>query len=85
MKHKLLGDYDNGELQPDAIVAADGKGKFRTITEALKAYKLNSNGWYVIYVKAGVYNENIFISKDQSNMYIYGDGIDKNSCLRIKK
>lgn len=23
VKHKLLGDYDNGELQPDAIVAAD--------------------------------------------------------------
>ncbi|KAJ9185730.1 hypothetical protein P3X46_005327 [Hevea brasiliensis] len=76
-KHKLLGDYDNGELRPDALVAADGTGEFRNIAEALKAYKLNSKGWYVIYVKAGVYKENIFISKDQINVYIYGDGIDK--------
>ncbi|EEF36656.1 pectinesterase [Ricinus communis] len=77
MNRNLFEGYSNGILQSDAVVAADGSGQFKTIGEALNSYKLNTKGWYVIYVKAGVYNEHVFISRILTNVYMYGDGIDR--------
>ncbi|XP_050211759.1 pectinesterase-like isoform X2 [Mercurialis annua] len=74
---RLLEGNESSTLQPDAIVAGDGSGQFRTIGEALNSYKLNGNGLYVIYVKAGVYNEHVFVPLNLTNVYMYGDGIDK--------
>lgn len=72
----LKASANASNLQPDAVVAADGSGQFKTIGDALNAYKLNSNKWYVIYLKAGVYNETVIISKNQINVYMYGAGND---------
>ena len=71
---KLLALQDNGRLTPNAIVAKDGSGHFTTIAAALAAYPKNLKGRYVIYVKAGIYREYITVTKDQVNVYMYGDG-----------
>ncbi|KAL5538068.1 hypothetical protein UlMin_042278 [Ulmus minor] len=71
---KLLATLGGGALQPNVVVAKDGSGKFKTIAAALAAYPKNHKGRYVIYVKAGVYNEYITVEKDQINVIMYGDG-----------
>lgn len=74
---KLLGGpHLHKTRKPDAEVAKDGSGQFKTITEALVAYpkNLSPSRKYVIHVKAGIYNEYITIEKNQENVYMYGDG-----------
>ena len=70
---KLLA-LDNKGIRPNAVVAKDGSGQFKSIAAALAAYPKNLRGRYVIYVKAGIYNEYITVTKDQRNVFIYGDG-----------
>lgn len=66
----------NSHLTPNAIVAKDGSGNFKTIGEALAAYPKDQKGKgrYVIYVKAGIYREYLAVTKDQVNVFMYGDG-----------
>ncbi|KAM0071832.1 putative pectinesterase [Helianthus debilis subsp. tardiflorus] len=60
---------------PNAIVAQDGSGKFKSIKQALAAYPPNHQGRYIIYIKAGTYSEGqIIVDKNQNNVYMYGDG-----------
>ncbi|KAJ7973137.1 Pectinesterase [Quillaja saponaria] len=71
---KLLA-VNRGRIQPNVVVAKDGSGQFKTIGAALAAYPKNLNtGRYVIYVKAGVYDEIITVDKNMKNVLIYGDG-----------
>lgn len=74
---KLLASGNNGAIRPNAVVAQDGSGQFRTISAALAAYPQNLRGRYVIYVKAGIYREYVTVTKTQPNVYIYGDGSRK--------
>lgn len=71
---KLLAAGNNAGLRPNAVVAKDGSGQFRTIGAALAAYPKNLRGRYVIYVKAGIYDEYITVEKNQVNVFMYGDG-----------
>ncbi|KAK3011953.1 hypothetical protein RJ639_012535 [Escallonia herrerae] len=71
---KLLASNNNGQLTPNAVVAKDGSGHYKTIAAALAAYPTNNKGRYVIYVKAGIYDEYITVTKDQVNVFMYGDG-----------
>ncbi|XP_051134509.1 pectinesterase-like [Andrographis paniculata] len=63
--------------KPDVVVAADGSGQFKTITDAVAAYPPNHTGRFVIYVKAGDYNEQVTITNNKPNILMYGDGIGK--------
>ena len=60
-----FGDHTDGKppaqslFKPDLIVAADGSGDFRTVTEAVKAVPQARNERFVILVKDGVYREKI--------------------------
>lgn len=74
---KLLAKHREGALPPNAVVAKDGSGQFKTIGEALAAYPKNLQGRYVIYVKAGKYDEYITVTKNQINVFMYGDGSRK--------
>ncbi|KAK7356265.1 hypothetical protein VNO80_15533 [Phaseolus coccineus] len=74
---KLLAQVQKGGAAPNAVVAKDGSGKFKTIKEAIDAYPAKLQGRYVIYVKAGVYDEYITIPKKSANILIYGDGPGK--------
>ncbi|XP_042502570.1 pectinesterase-like [Macadamia integrifolia] len=62
--------------QANIVVAADGSGNYKTISEALTASSNLRSGTsrFVIYVKKGTYPENIQIT--QSNIMLIGDGID---------
>lgn len=57
------------------MVAQDGSGNFRTISEAVAAAKTGTKR-FVIYVKKGVYREYVEIKKSVKNLTLIGDGID---------
>ncbi|CAK8563921.1 unnamed protein product [Lathyrus sativus] len=63
---------------PNVTVAKDGKGDFKTISEALAAIPAIYPGRYVIYVKEGVYDETVTITKKMQNVTMYGDGSQKS-------
>ncbi|XP_042502568.1 LOW QUALITY PROTEIN: pectinesterase-like [Macadamia integrifolia] len=64
--------------QANIVVAADGSGNYKTITEALAASSKLRSGTsiFVIYVKKGTYQENVEITKSMKNIMLIGDGID---------
>ncbi|TKY52414.1 pectinesterase/pectinesterase inhibitor 13 [Spatholobus suberectus] len=73
--HDTLSNMQQGEAAPpNAVVAQDGSGQFKTINDAIASYPKNFKGRFVIYVKAGVYDEYITIPKKSENILIYGDG-----------
>ncbi|KAL4018561.1 hypothetical protein IC575_022159 [Cucumis melo] len=72
---KLLASKQGGvRPTPNAVVAKDGSGQYKTIAAALAAYPKALRGRYVIYVKAGIYDEYITVTKDMKNVFMYGDG-----------
>ncbi|XVF72823.1 hypothetical protein PTKIN_Ptkin12aG0151500 [Pterospermum kingtungense] len=71
---KLLAKIDNSNLKPNAVVAKDGSGQFKSIAEAIAAAPKGSQARHVIYVKAGVYDEYVFVDKKTVNILMYGDG-----------
>ncbi|KAI5067307.1 hypothetical protein GOP47_0017835 [Adiantum capillus-veneris] len=64
-------------IAANAIVAKDGSGKYTTVTAAVNAIPSSFSGRYVIYIKKGVYNEVLNVTKNQKNVTFVGDGIDK--------
>lgn len=62
----------------DLVVAKDGSGNYKTISEAVAASssKRSGSSRFVIYVKAGVYSENVEVKRSMKNLMIVGDGID---------
>lgn len=65
-----------GNLQIDAVVAKDGSGNFSKICDALKAVPDNCAKRFVIYVKQGVYNENVRVETSKPNVMMIGEGMD---------
>ncbi|KAI3720804.1 hypothetical protein L2E82_31798 [Cichorium intybus] len=62
----------------DVVVAKDGSGNFKTVQEAVNSVgNRRRNGRYVIYVKAGIYEENVMIPKTVPYVKMFGDGINK--------
>ncbi|KAG6507094.1 pectinesterase-like [Zingiber officinale] len=66
--------------QANIVVAQDGSGNFRTIREALDAAARSQNrasSRFVIYVKAGVYDEILQVISSLNNLVMIGDGIGR--------
>lgn len=63
--------------KPNAVVAQDGSGQFKTIAEALKAVPPKSTETYVILIKAGEYKEMIDIPRSMKNLVFIGEGPTK--------
>lgn len=61
-------------VTPDVVVAADGSGKYKTVSEAVAAAPTKSSKRYVIKIKAGVYRENVEVPKKKTNLMFFGDG-----------
>jgi len=75
---KLLADAGKGgSVTPNVIVAKDGSGDYKTVLDAINSYPKNQQGRYIIYVKAGTYDEYITVDKKKPNLLIYGDGPTK--------
>ncbi|KAK1550855.1 hypothetical protein Q3G72_025998 [Acer saccharum] len=66
-------EYDPTEV---LTVAADGTGNFTTITDAINFAPNNSYDRIIIYVKEGVYEENVEIPTSKTNIVLLGDGSD---------
>ncbi|KAG8378397.1 hypothetical protein BUALT_Bualt08G0133200 [Buddleja alternifolia] len=71
---RLLEDVN---IKPDVIVAKDGSGNYRTISDALKAAPNSSYKKFVIYVKKGVYYENVKVDSYKWNIMMIGDGMNQ--------
>ncbi|WVZ20052.1 hypothetical protein V8G54_007374 [Vigna mungo] len=69
---------DREEYNPNEVlvVSADGSGNFTTITEAINFAPSNSMEKIVIYVKEGIYEENVEIPSYKTNIVMQGDGSD---------
>ncbi|CAO2182663.1 unnamed protein product [Urochloa humidicola] len=65
-----------GGVKADVVVAQDGSGKYRTVKEAVDAAPDGGKRRYVIYVKKGVYKENVEVGKKKRELMIVGDGMD---------
>uniref|UniRef100_A0A0E0AW36 Pectinesterase n=1 Tax=Oryza glumipatula TaxID=40148 RepID=A0A0E0AW36_9ORYZ len=76
-ERRLLKAKFQNKLKPHVVVAKDGSGKFKTINDALAAMPRKYTGRYVIYVKEGVYEEYVTITKKMANVTMYGDGSKK--------
>ncbi|KAK3011662.1 hypothetical protein RJ639_010675 [Escallonia herrerae] len=76
MKDRRLLQVKNTAIKADAVVATDGSGKYKKIGDALKAVPDKSKKRFVIYVKKGVYFENIRVEKTKWNVMMVGEGMD---------
>ncbi|KAL3830082.1 hypothetical protein ACJIZ3_018884 [Penstemon smallii] len=77
-EHRRMLKADVSEYTPNVTVAKDGSGNFTTVSEALNAMPEKYTGRYVIYVKEGVYEENVIVTKKKVNVTMYGDGSQKS-------
>lgn len=65
-------DYDYNTL----TVANDGSGNFTTITDAINFAPNNSVDRVLIYIKQGLYEENVEIPSYKTNIVLLGEGSD---------
>ncbi|KAK7258753.1 hypothetical protein RIF29_24338 [Crotalaria pallida] len=66
------------EVQADIVVSKNGNGTVKTIGEAIKKAPEHSNRRFIIYVKAGRYEENnLKVGKKKTNLMFLGDGRGK--------
>ncbi|KAE9620866.1 putative pectinesterase [Lupinus albus] len=78
-KDRKLLQKPNLKKIANIVVAKDGSGKYKTISEALNNVDAKSNNRTVIYVKKGIYIENVEVDKTKWNVMIIGDG--KNASI----
>ncbi|KAK4413536.1 Pectinesterase 3 [Sesamum alatum] len=67
----------NPTMNADVVVAADGSGNYSTISEAINVVPPYSTRRFVIYVKRGLYLENVRIDETKPYIMMYGDGMDQ--------
>ncbi|CAL5408420.1 unnamed protein product [Camellia sinensis] len=65
-----------GTPNANVVVAKDGSGNYKTVSEAVASAPNNGNTRYVIYVKKGTYKENVVIGSSKKLIMLTGDGMD---------
>lgn len=62
------------------VVSQDGTGNFTTINDAINAAPNNSvasDGYFLVYITAGVYKEYVSIASNKQYLLLIGDGINQ--------
>ncbi|XP_076896742.1 pectinesterase-like [Bidens hawaiensis] len=77
VRRQRMLEEEPAKIIPNVTVALDGSGEFKSINEALKGVPVEGEIPYVLYIKAGVYNEIIRIPKNLTHVMVIGDGPDK--------
>lgn len=69
---------EDDEYDPSDVitVAADGTGNFTTVSDAISFAPNNSYDRTIIYVREGLYMENVDIPSYKTNIVLLGDGVD---------
>ncbi|RZR72864.1 hypothetical protein BHM03_00018015 [Ensete ventricosum] len=68
---------DMARLEPNVTVAVDGSGQVKTIKEAIDLAPKKNAHPFTIYIKEGVYKENVVVDKSKWNVIVLGDGMYK--------
>ncbi|KAH1046374.1 hypothetical protein J1N35_037158 [Gossypium stocksii] len=76
-QRKLLENSSKFDLKPNVVVAKDKSGKYGTINDALKEIPKRGSTPFVIYIKKGVYKEQVIVTKEMKNVVFIGDGPEK--------
>ncbi|KAF8014898.1 hypothetical protein BT93_H0636 [Corymbia citriodora subsp. variegata] len=79
-RRKLLQSSDSVVISDIVVVSQDGTGNFTTINDAIAVAPNNTNGangYFLIYVTAGVYQEYVSIAKNKNYLMMIGDGINQ--------
>ncbi|KAH7838396.1 hypothetical protein Vadar_025857 [Vaccinium darrowii] len=63
-------------IVPNVVVATDGSGNYTTVSEAVDSAPKKGETRYIIYVKAGTYNETVRIASGKTNLMLVGDGMN---------
>ncbi|XP_044491710.1 probable pectinesterase/pectinesterase inhibitor 7 [Mangifera indica] len=79
-RSKLLQTTDEVLVSDIVIVSQDGTGNFSTISDAVNAAPNNTdgtNGYFLIYIKAGIYEEYVSIAMNKEYLMMMGAGINQ--------
>jgi len=77
---RLLQSTNSVSVSAVVYVSQDGTGNFTTVSSAVAAAPNNTDGtqgYFLIHVRAGVYHENVTISKHKKYVMMIGDGINQ--------
>ena len=80
---KLLQTMDDNEsvlVSDIVVVSKDGSGNFITINDAIAAAPNNTaatDGYFIIFIAEGVYQEYVSIAKNKKFLMLIGDGINR--------
>ncbi|VFR01743.1 unnamed protein product [Cuscuta campestris] len=65
------------KVKPNLIVAKDGSGNYMSINDALKNIPTKSDETFVLYIKEGVYEEQVTVYRNITHLTMIGDGSNK--------
>ncbi|KAK7258747.1 hypothetical protein RIF29_24332 [Crotalaria pallida] len=79
---RAINDYENIRAKTinKVIVCQDGRGDFTTINDAISAAPDNTspnNGYFLIYIKAGIYQEYVHVPETKKYLMMIGAGINR--------
>ncbi|KAL3641396.1 hypothetical protein CASFOL_016364 [Castilleja foliolosa] len=72
---KRLLDMSKTEIKPNLVVAQDGSGNYTRINDALENVPNRRKDKFIIYVKKGIYYENVKVEKKKWHVMVIGDGL----------
>ncbi|GKC35279.1 pectinesterase-like protein [Tanacetum coccineum] len=78
---RSLINVDLGSVKPNAVVAQDGSGNFKTITEAVNTAPQRSTDPFIILIMAGIYKEYVTILRNVDNVVFLGEAINGNGFI----